>query len=113
MARTEDGLRNGGRSLRGEYRESRALAGATGLEATENSEGSDETKLFSVMVESRRVDESIDVRDVYEPLHGSGSSSSSCSRSILGRAKSAPDVDMSDMNDTSPSPDGETGLESS
>jgi hypothetical protein len=113
MARTDEGLRNGGRSLRGEYRDSRALAGVTGLEATEISDGSDETKLFSVIVESRRDDESIGVRDVYEPLYGSGSSGSSCSPSMLGMATSAPDIDMSEVKDTSPSSDGEGGSWSS
>lgn len=107
MARTEEGLRNGGRSLRGEYRDSSASAGGTGFEATDISDGSDETKLFAVMVESRREEERIDGRrDVYEPLYGSGSSCRSCSPSMLGMAISAPEPDISDVNDvneTSPS----------
>lgn len=111
IARTDAGLRNGGRSLRGEYRESRALAGGTGLEATEISDGSDETKLLSVIVESRRAGEGIDGRDVYEPLYGSGSSCRS--PSMLGIATSAPENDISDVKDTSPSSDGEGGSRSS
>lgn len=43
MARTEDGFRNGGRSLCGVYLGSRLLVGGAGLEFTEISDGSDET----------------------------------------------------------------------
>ena len=70
MARTEAGLRNGGLSLRGEYRESRLLAGKMGFEATDISDGSDETKLFVVMPDVRR-DCEIELaegRDVYDVL---------------------------------------------
>lgn len=66
MARTEDGFRNGGRSLLGVYRESRLeLVGGTGLEdSTEISEGREEIKLVEVTPDVRRDDCEMEGRDV-------------------------------------------------
>lgn len=108
IARTDEGLRKGGLSLRGVNVESNALfAGTMGLEAMEISDGSSETKLVVVTPETRRdcVLESMDGRDVYELRYGRGSSSfsRSCSCSMLGIGSSAPGRDISELNDVSSS----------
>lgn len=64
MARTEEGFRKGGRSLRGVYLGSTVFAGGTGFDATEISDGSEEMKLVVVIPEARRDDDRIDGREV-------------------------------------------------
>lgn len=65
MARTDEGFRNGGRSFRGVYLKSAPpLAGWTGFEDMESSDGREEMKLVVVSAEARRDEERIDGRDV-------------------------------------------------
>jgi hypothetical protein len=102
IARTEDGLRKGGRSFRGVYRESITFAGAAGLMETDISDGSDETKLLAVTPETRRevAADMADGRAVNELLYGAGPPEKSCScsssRSMLSSASSSPGSDCSE-----------------
>ena len=69
MARTLEGLRKAGRSLRGVYR-----ASGLGFDASEISEGMADTTLTSVIVDTL-LEAWLDGREVYALLYGSGWSS--------------------------------------
>jgi hypothetical protein len=84
-----------------------------GFEATEISDGSDETQLVVVTPDTRRDCEleRMDCREVYEVVYRDGSSGASCSFSMLGTASSTPGSESSELNDISPSysSDGDNG----